>query len=255
MFLFLYAFRPGFVQSLNPISKFVAVVCAVIVVLRFQEPATMLIAAAAFVVILWLGAKIAPTEYWKLAAFFLPFFVAVVVFQGLIRDEPNTVHYQVWLISFSQAGLIFGATLALRLLAMLLVFLTFSMTTTPPQIETALETVNVPYKAAYLVGFALRFLTLIQEEMNDMISASRIRGRAYNLWNPVSLFQLSWDLLPPMLIGVFRKSLNIALAMELRGWDGANRRTRLRIQPFEQRDMLTVLGSAAILLLLLVIVR
>ena len=255
MFLFLYAFRRGFVQSLNPISKFVAVVCAVIVVLRFQQPTTMLIAASAFVLVLWFGAKIPPTEYWRLAAFFLPFFTVVVLFQGLIRDQPDSPHYQLWLLHFSQVGLVFGATLALRLLAMLLVFLTFSMTTTPPQIETALETVRVPYKAAYLVGFALRFLNLIQEEMNDMMSACRIRGRSYTLWNPWSLFRLSWDLLPPMLIGVFRKSLNIALAMELRGWDGANQRTRLRAQPFLGKDVITAATSAAVAILLLALAR
>ncbi|TAN31742.1 hypothetical protein EPN29_11030 [bacterium] len=255
MYLFLYAFRPGFLQSLNPISKFVVVVCTLIVVLRFQQLTTMLIVAVLLVLVLWFGAKVPPTEYWRLVAFFVPFFGAVVVFQGLIRDAPGSIHYQLGLIRIGQAGLLFGATLALRLLAMLLAFLSFSMTTTPPQIETALETIGVPYKAAYMVGFALRFLNLIQEEMNDMISASRIRGKSYSFWNPVSVFQLSWNLLPPMLIGVFRKSLNIALAMELRGWDGANHRTRLRLLPFLRRDVATSVASVAAATLLLVVVH
>jgi energy-coupling factor transport system permease protein len=244
MLLFLYAFRNGFLQSLNPVTKFVGVVAAVVLVLRFNELVPVAVTAVVFVFVLWIGGRISPLDYWRLVAFFLPFFTVVVLLQGLIHPAGAEGFFgAIGPLHFSRAGLRFGATLALRLLAMLLAFLSFSMTTTPPQIELALESAGVPYKGAYLVGFALRFLSLIQEEFSDMTAAMRIRGRTYQLWNPWSVFRLAWDLLPPMLIGVFRKSLNIALQMELRGWDQANSRTRLRFLVFRPRDWAVMAAS------------
>jgi energy-coupling factor transport system permease protein len=158
---------------------------------------------------------------------------------------------------FSLRGWQEGQNIAFRLAAMGIAFLMFSMTTDPFDWGLSMHNIGLPYKAAFLFGFALRFFPLLQEEMVTIQSAFKARGAdALRSLNLVRFLTGVAQVVFPLGLGAMRKSQNIALAMELRGFSfpeltGANRVIfrDVRLRPWDWVVMaLSVLATIAVVI-------
>jgi len=122
--------------------------------------------------------------------------------------------------SMSVAGFLFGTAVAFRLGAMAICFLFFSYTTDPFEWGLSMYKAGIPYKGAFMFASAMRFYPLLQEEFITIQDALKARGSdlLVKWYNPV---RLMWGVLTtaiPMGLGGLRRSRNIALSMELRGF-------------------------------------
>jgi energy-coupling factor transport system permease protein len=217
----LYQFEASdsFLHRLDPRTKLVIVICSL--VLTFLAPWPWVMALAAMAVI-WIFGRISPAEYYPILLFFLPIMIAITLVQVfLVGGEP----YQPIVINgspvwqFSLKGWQEGTTIAWRLAAMGIAFLMFSMTTDPFHWGLSLYNMGLPYKAAFLFAFAMRFFPLLQEEMATIQSAFQARGAdALSSWHPYRFLVGVAQVVFPLGLSALRKSQNIALAMELRGF-------------------------------------
>jgi energy-coupling factor transport system permease protein len=98
-------------------------------------------------------------------------------------------------------------------------FIAFSLTTDPFDWGLSLYQAGLPYKPAFMFAFALRFFPLLQEELATIRNALRARGyRAVDTRNPVSLVLGVSVSMFPLAVGALRRSQDIAMSMELRGF-------------------------------------
>lgn len=213
----LYQFEAAdsFLHRLDPRTKLVFITCYLIVTFILPHPWVM---SLVIILILWAFGRIAPTEYYPILLFFLPIMIAITVVHAFLVGPPPRVEL-VPGVSFSPQGLQTGTVLAFRLAAMGIAFVMFSMTTDPFDWGLSLYNMGLPYKAAFLFAFAMRFFPLLQEEMVVIQSAYKGRGsEALSSYNPYTFLKGVAVSVFPLGLGALRKSHNIALAMELRGF-------------------------------------
>ncbi|QLG60359.1 energy-coupling factor transporter transmembrane component T family protein [Halorarum salinum] len=225
--LFQFSGGDSFLHRLDPRPKFLVVLAVLAYVLLFEDPLYMLGAFVAVIAIIWVFGRIAPTEYWTLLIFFTPLIGAVMLIQGLtLRSADPEIVFALGPLEFSGYGLLFGASIGLRLATMGLTFMMFSMTTTPKNVGLALHKVGVPFRYAYLATFGLRFLPMMQSDLKTIQNARAVRGdRDVGSRNPFRRLKSLPMSFFPLAANSLRQSNETAKALELRGYGASEQRT------------------------------
>lgn len=248
----------SFAHRLDPRTKLTFVLCYLAATFLVPEPWWMLVGV---VVILWWGANIPPTRYLGFLTFLVPIFGIVVLLQTFfVHGGPFLWETQLGPVTLhaSQPGLEFGLRIASRLLTMGLAFVMFSMTTDPFHWGMAMYRWGLPYKIAFMFSFALRFFPLFQEEFLTVRQAFESRGSdALGSKNIVRRVRAVGIAIPPVALSALRRSREIALAMEARGFsypEQANvRRTLFRTIELRRWDYALLATTPAAVLALLVL--
>lgn len=118
-------------------------------------------------------------------------------------------------IRFSIEGLLYGMTISLRLLTLLLAVFAFVSTTSPKQL---LESFSfLPKEIALMLMLAFRLLPLVKKEIVAIVNAQKARGLNFKTLN---LFKTYFPILVPLFARTLEGSNHMALAMESRGFEG-----------------------------------
>ncbi|MBI3521485.1 MAG: energy-coupling factor transporter transmembrane protein EcfT [Chloroflexi bacterium] len=132
-------------------------------------------------------------------------------------------------VRISASGLLFGIGIALRGLAIGIVSVTFIRSTDPTDLVVSLvRDARVPYRIAYAMLAAYRFLPFVAQEYEQIRLAQRVRGlpRTRPLAGIIALFSTA-----------LRRATRIAVAMDARGFASATRRTFYRDVPSVSSDV------------------
>ena len=97
-----------------------------------------------------------------------------------------------------------------------------------------------------MMSIALRFIPLLIEETDKIMSAQRARGADFESGNLIQRAKALVPLLVPLFISAFRRADELAIAMECRCYHGGEGRARLRQLKYRRND-------AAVILLFLVL--
>lgn len=195
---------------------------------------------------LGLGAGLTPKSYWKALVVVFPLIVLLTLLQSLVQG--GEAAFMVGSVSFSQRGILLGLALGARLMAMGVCFYGFSVTTSPADIALALNRLGVPYKLSYLTSFAFRFLPLMQDEARTLLTAMAVRGTSEgSSRNPIRRGRAIVRMMFPMLVGSMKRSGDIALSMELRGYGLPGKRTFHRSLTFRAIDGVLLVAMVAVI--------
>ena len=116
-------------------------------------------------------------------------------------------------LTFSIEGLLFGITISLRLLSLLLVVFTFVSTTPAKEL---LESFSfLPNDIALMLMLAFRLLPLVKNEITSIVNAQKSRG--LNFRN-INIFKTYFPILVPLFARTLEGSNRMALSMEARGF-------------------------------------
>jgi energy-coupling factor transport system permease protein len=171
--------------------------------------------------LVWWGARVNPRTYLPFLLYLAPIILGLMFAHTFLLNKcPCLSESTPVLRSMSLAGFLFGTAVAFRLGAMAICFLFFSYTTDPFEWGLSMYKAGIPYKGAFMFASAMRFYPLLQEEFITIQDALKARGSdlLVKWYNPV---RLMWGVLTtaiPMGLGGLRRSRNIALSMELRGF-------------------------------------
>jgi len=242
--LYQYSAGKSFFHKLDPRTKVLFILCFLIVVLVIPDIRFTFASLIFVLLMLWLAAGISPKEYWPFLALLAPIMIAITIVQALSRGPP---YYTLPIIplGLSAPGTMFGLTIGLRLVTMGMSYLMFAMTTDPFDISLALNRTGVSFKYSYFIGFALRFFPLIQETLVTIGQAVRARGGAsLDSGNLIMRLKALISCTPCLALSTIRRSQNIALAMELRGFSALESgRTFIREIKFKPVDYLVSIAS------------
>jgi energy-coupling factor transport system permease protein len=139
-----------------------------------------------------------------------------------------------------------GIAIAFRILAIVASSMIIAQTTDSHDIFLSMTPLGMPYKLAYAVFIALRYIPLVEYEAGNIQSAQFVLGIAKkegrglkNRYNQINKF-----LIPFIAIGI-RRADQSAMAMEVRGFGLYKTRTNLRKLEFSNTGWIFVAVWAA----------
>jgi energy-coupling factor transport system permease protein len=169
-----------------------------------------------------------PWEYIGFILLLAPMVLVLLLLQMFFFGQEPFIYYtildnfidgQPFIIRISEPGISFGLSLGLRIMAMGLTFTVFVISTDPFDIGQALNSIGISFRGSFMVGFALRLVPLIQEELNNITNAAIARGsHSPNTIRPIRLVRGIATISVPLAIGSLKRATQMALAMEIRGF-------------------------------------
>lgn len=151
-----------------------------------------------------------------------------------------------WHWDITAEQLFYQLAVTLKYFAVLPSVLLFVATTRPPEFASSLARIGVPYRIAYAVSLALRYIPDVQREFRTISQAQQARGldtsRAAGLTTRVRNLA---SVLMPLLLGTFDRIESVSAAMELRGFGRGKGRTWLVRTPLRGPDLVLIAVSVA----------
>jgi len=202
-----------------------------------------------------------------LVLFFLP--TPFVLLAGVQRQWLRSLRGAMFLASFLFVfNLIFGFlspenipktmsppeyafAMSLRFLDLVESFSIFFLTTSPDHLSLALEQSRVPYEFTFAFTTAVRFVPVLAEEAQTIMDAQKARGLELEKGNFMKRVRNYIPILIPLIVSSIRRSLELAEAMESRGWGASKKRTNLYALKMRRGDW--VLAIVSLLFLVTVI--
>lgn len=163
------------------------------------------------------------------------------------------VLFQWHFVRITEAGLVSGVYLGLRLVFMIIGSSMMTYTTTPNALTDGLEKMlgwmkkfEVPvHEFAMIISIALRFIPILVEELDKIMKAQMARGMDFKEGNVFVRLKKMLPILMPLFISAIRRSEELALAMDARCYHGGQGRTKMTPLRYKKCD-----GIAYMLLIL-----
>ncbi|WP_221276302.1 energy-coupling factor transporter transmembrane component T family protein [Latilactobacillus curvatus] len=154
------------------------------------------------------------------------------------------VYWQWGFLTLTQYGLINGAYIFLRFVLIIFMSTLLTLTTPPLSLADALESILKPlkvvhfpvYEVALMLSIALRFVPTLMDETTKIMDAQRARGVDFGEGNLFQQMKAIVPILIPLFVSSFNRADDLATAMEARGYQGGEGRSKYRILKWRTRD-------------------
>ena len=244
-----YIERDSFFHKLDGSVKFLLLIAWSVFIFLFMD-------ARIFAIMILLGsyllylAKLPFKTIRPVILFVVVFTVFNALFLILVTPEYGsqlagryTRVLEVMGIRLTWETLFFAMTLSLKYLAIMPVTLLFILTTHPSSFASSLSRLGVPYKIAYAVNIALRYIPDVTEEVKTIINAQEARGVDFNKGDAGIFKRLKnyiTVLLPLLILSLHRVEV-VSNAMDLRGFGRLKTRSWYCREPLTIRDFMVAL--------------
>ncbi len=108
---------------------------------------------------------------------------------------------------------------------------------------------HMPYKYAFAITSAIRFIPVFTGDMQMIMEAQTARGVAFDTKSFWKKLRLMIPLCVPLLISSVKKIESAAIAVELRGFSLRTRRSAYRRTSFDGRDLTAILAGLVLIAL------
>lgn len=228
----------GALHRLDPLSKWVALVCLAVLAMHWEDPRQQAVLLLALIAAARLGAGMSWRRLLRriawIVGFGLPLFV-VTALAVQMREGGFGESLPVSAAAFSDA-----AVVTLRMVSLFLSSLTYIESTDPKDFVIMLTTrLKLPYRFVFGISMALTFLPLLAEEARQATAARKLRmGR-----RPRGLTERleQWrGQLVTVFTGAIRRVEQTAGAMDAKGFGAYRERTFLRDVPLTAVGVWTI---------------
>ena len=210
-----YVDNNSIIHRVDSLSKLAWVVVVILVTFQLSTTEARAILLAALLIVTILLARIPLINILRAS----PLIFGVALLLGLFHTwiTPGTPIFSLGPFTGTYEGLLKGSGYFFRLAIMVLASFILIWTTNIRDLMVGLVRLGIPYRYAFAIFMALRFLPIIQQEVDAVKSAHAIRGRASR--SPLAhRFKLWQRYLFTVIVNGLRKAENTALAIESRGF-------------------------------------
>ena len=163
---------------------------------------------------------------------------------NIFFNKGDTLLWSWWKIEIYQEGLVFAAKMLLRLTYLVIGSSILTLTTTPVDLTHAVESLLKPlriikfpvHEFALIMSLTLSFIPSLIEETDRIIRAQKARGADFDTGGLIKRAKAFVPILIPLLVGGFRRAEELANAMNSRCYEGATKRTQMRVMRLGWRD-------------------
>jgi len=158
-------------------------------------------------------------------------------------------------------GLLGASFIMVRLVIIITLSTILTLTTKPTDLNLGLEKIMKPLNVvkinseeiAMIISIALRYIPTLLDEANKIMLAQASRGVDFSEGKFKDKIMQIISLLVPMFIISFKRSDDLANAMEARSFVPGKPRTRIHILSWEYRDTLVILFSLTVLISIILV--
>ena len=240
----LLQYTPGdsLIHRLNPLTKILltAAICAAAFI---SDSLPFLLCLLALDLLIGFTAGVAQKALGifrglvKIAAF-------LFVLQTLLMRRGTPVF---WIVT--DQGLLTAAKVVLRLMVVCMpLALVLAVTRVSDLANALVQVLHVPYKYAFTLTTAIRFIPQFLAEMNDIMEAQTARGVEFDGAKGLKKLGMILPLCAPLLISSVRRTDAIAVAAEVRGFTLRTAQSGYKQYRFSTRD-----GAVFLLYALLIV--
>ncbi len=174
------------------------------------------------------------------------FIALFTTFLNIFFTKGDTVLLTIGSLTLTLEGILIAIKTLLRLTLLIMISSTMTLTTPPIALTDGIELLLKPFKVigvpaheiAMMMTIALRFIPTLMEELDKIMKAQMSRGAEFDTGN---VFQKAKSLVPvlvPLFISSFRRSDELAMAMEARCYRGDFGRTRMKVLKYSKNDFI-----------------
>lgn len=240
----------GILYRMDPRTKILMTIVYVFL-LVFANSWVTYLWSAIFLVTALLLTKQGLGLYWRGIKPILWLILFTVVLQ-LLFSGGTPVLFQWGGIKVTEPGLINAIYVIVRFVLIVLMSTILTITTPPTAIASAIESLLKPLKAikvpvaelALMLSIALRFVPLLMGETDKIMKAQKARGMSLSTGSLMKRAKAVIPLLVPLFVGALQRALDLANAMEVRGFESAEGRTRYRELSYGRDDTLAFAAIA-----------
>lgn len=249
---------PGdsFVHRLDPRSKLMFVFAFIVVVFLANNIVTYaLLLAFTLLVILMSRIRL----YFLING--LKPVIILLVFTFLIHiffTREGDLLFELGFLKVYEEGLRQGIFISIRFLVLVFMTSILTLTTSPISITDGIEVLLNPLKKfkmpvhelALMMSIALRFIPTLMDETEKIMKAQMARGVEFSSGSIKSRIKAIVPLLIPLFINSFKRAEELATAMEARGYQGGEGRTKYRQLVWKSMDTVMIIGILLITIVL-----
>ncbi|MCD5406117.1 MAG: energy-coupling factor transporter transmembrane protein EcfT [Desulfotomaculum sp.] len=225
-------FIPGqsFIHQLNPVSKIMIILISGTGILIAPGLTGLTVSAVYVLIIMLCIGKLALFTLRGLRLLWIIMLFTFFFHALTVPGDPaiSFVYFDITWQGLEKAALIMG-----KLLLVVLLISTLTVTTSPVALTHGLEQLLNPFKRvgvpahelAMMTSIALRFIPTIAIEADIIIKAQQSRGADFTRGNPVNRIKALIPFMVPLLAGSLRRAEELAIAMEARCYRGGINRT------------------------------
>ena len=164
-------------------------------------------------------------------------------------------------IHVTDKGLASAASMALRLVLLVMVTQLLTLTTSSIALTDGMESLLKPlakigfpaHDLAMMMSIAMRFIPTLMEETDKIMKAQAARGADFETGSLIHRAKAMLPLLVPLFVSAFRRADELAMAMEARCYQGGKNRTRMKKLSFSRLDGLAALCTAGLIALVVIL--
>lgn len=247
--LILGRYIPGnsLIHRLDPRSKLIAMILYIIIVFWANNFITNLIMLTFTLVVIFLSQV-------KLNFFFngIKPMVGIILFTTIFQmlfTQGGEVFLSLWIIKITSYGLSQAALIFTRFLLIILFSTLLTLTTTSLSLADAVESLLKPlerlkvpaHEIGLMLSLSLRFVPTLMDDTTRIMNAQRARGVDFGEGNLIQKVKSIIPILIPLFASSFKRADALAIAMEARGYQGGDGRTKYRLLRWTTKDSLTIL--------------
>lgn len=191
--------------------------------------------------------------------------LGLILFTSLLQlffAPSGKIYWQWWIFSISTMGTVNAIYIFLRFSLIILISTVMTLTTMPLEIAAAFEWIMSPLKffkvpvaeISLIMSIALRFVPTLFDQTVKIMNAQRARGADFSSGNLIQRIKAIVPLLVPLFINSLEVAIDLATAMESRGYRSSEGRTRYRTLAWSKYDLYN-LGFFMTLTILLMVFR
>ena len=158
----------------------------------------------------------------------------------------------------TEVGLNQGWMIFLRFILIISFSTLLTLTTTPLSLSDAVESLLKPltvfrvpaHEIGLMLSLSLRFVPTLMDDTTRIMNAQKARGVDFGEGNIIQKVRSIIPILIPLFASSFKRADALAIAMEARGYQGGEGRTKYRRLSWNGRDTLSIIAILALGLML-----
>jgi len=188
----------------------------------------------------------------------------LIIFTMLLHvflTKEGPVVFEIMSLNIHAGGIKQGLIISLRFFLLVLMTSLLTLTTTPIDITDAIESLLHPLKKvkfpvhelALMMSISLRFIPTLMQETDKISKAQASRGVDFRTGPMKERIKAIIPLLIPLFVSAFKRAEELAMAMEARGYQGGEGRTKLRELAYKSKDIISFILFMIIIIILFIV--
>ncbi|WP_025729665.1 energy-coupling factor transporter transmembrane component T family protein [Atopobacter phocae] len=247
----------SFIHRLDPRTKLMGSFFFIMIIFLANNWQTYL-AAFSFIVISLILSKI-PFGFFLRGVRPLIWLITFTVLLQIFFTQGGTPYFRFGWMTVTDYGLTNGIFIFCRFILIIFMSTLMTLTTPPLMIADAIESILKPLKVfkfpvhelALMLSIALRFVPTLMDEAQKIMNAQKSRGVEFGEGHLIEKMKSIIPILVPLFISSFNRAEDLAIAMEARGYQGSENRTKYRVLTYQKRDMFAAIAFMILLASLL----